>query len=96
MANYFAENSSIDPRAKIDDEVEIGPFCVIGPKARIGCGSRLENNVTLMGNVTIGCYNHIYPNVVIGAGFSGHGFKFGPLTGRILAERRQGPCIAVP
>jgi monomeric sarcosine oxidase len=26
------------------------------------------------------------PNIVIGAGFSGHGFKFGPLTGRILAE----------
>ena len=26
------------------------------------------------------------PNVVIGAGFSGHGFKFGPLTGRILCE----------
>jgi glycine/D-amino acid oxidase-like deaminating enzyme len=23
---------------------------------------------------------------VVGAGFSGHGFKFGPLTGRILAE----------
>ena len=26
------------------------------------------------------------PGVVVGAGFSGHGFKFGPLTGRILAE----------
>ncbi len=26
------------------------------------------------------------PRIVIGAGFSGHGFKFGPLTGRILAE----------
>ncbi|MDA0710562.1 MAG: FAD-dependent oxidoreductase, partial [bacterium] len=25
-------------------------------------------------------------NIVVGAGFSGHGFKFGPLTGRILAE----------
>ena len=25
-------------------------------------------------------------NIVIGAGFSGHGFKFGPLTGRILSE----------
>jgi len=24
--------------------------------------------------------------IVVGAGFSGHGFKFGPLTGRILAE----------
>lgn len=27
-----------------------------------------------------------HPNIVIGAGFSGHGFKLGPLTGRILAE----------
>ena len=35
-------------------------------KVRIGRGTRLENNVTLMGNVTIGCYNHIYPNAVIG------------------------------
>lgn len=26
------------------------------------------------------------PEIAIGAGFSGHGFKFGPLTGRILAE----------
>lgn len=27
-----------------------------------------------------------HANIAIGAGFSGHGFKFGPLTGRILAE----------
>lgn len=26
-----------------------------------------------------------YPNVVIGTGFSGHGFKFGPVLGQILA-----------
>ena len=26
------------------------------------------------------------PHVVIGAGFSGHGFKWGPFTGRVLAE----------
>ncbi len=26
------------------------------------------------------------PRIAIGAGFSGHGFKFGPLTGRILSE----------
>ncbi len=31
--------------------------------------------------------NHpLNPHVAIGAGFSGHGFKFGPLTGRLLAE----------
>jgi UDP-N-acetylglucosamine acyltransferase len=66
MASYFAENASIDHRAKIDEDVEIGPFCVIGPEVCIGRGTRLENNVTLMGNVTIGCDNHIYPNAVIG------------------------------
>ncbi len=66
MATYFFENATIDPRAQIDDEVEIGPYCVVGPHVRIGRGTRLENSVTLMGHVTIGCYNHIYPGAVIG------------------------------
>ena len=66
MATYVAEHVAIDPRAQIDDEVEIGPFCVIGPHVRVGRGTRLENSVTLMGHVTIGQYNHIYPGAVIG------------------------------
>ncbi|MGJ3239540.1 MAG: N-methyl-L-tryptophan oxidase [Anaerolineae bacterium] len=38
-----------------------------------------------------------YPNVVIGAGFSGHGFKFGPLLGEVLASLSRGetPSIAL-
>ncbi len=39
MASYIADNVSIDPRAQLDDDVEIGPFCVIGPDVRIGRGS---------------------------------------------------------
>jgi UDP-N-acetylglucosamine acyltransferase len=66
MATCIAENVSIDPRAEIDDEVEIGSFSVIGPKVHVGRGTRLENHVTLMGDVAIGCFNHIYPNAVIG------------------------------
>ncbi len=66
MATYVAENVSIDPRAEIDVDVEIGPFCVIGPHVRIGRGTRLENNVTLMGHVSVGQHNHLYPGVVIG------------------------------
>ena len=66
MATYVADHVSIDPRAEIDDDVEIGPFCVIGPHARIGRGTRLENSVTLMGRVTIGQHNHLFPGVVIG------------------------------
>ena len=56
MATYVADNVSIHPRAEIDADVEIGPFCVIGPNVRIGRGTRLENNVTLMGRVTLGQY----------------------------------------
>ena len=66
MATYVADNVSIHPRAEIDTDVEIGPFCVIGPNVRIGRGTRLENNVTLMGHVTLGQHNHLYPGVVIG------------------------------
>ncbi|MBN2475648.1 MAG: acyl-ACP--UDP-N-acetylglucosamine O-acyltransferase [Pirellulales bacterium] len=66
MATYVADHVSIDPRAQIDDDVEIGPFCVIGPHARIGRGTKLENNVTLMGHVRLGCYNHVYPGAVLG------------------------------
>ncbi len=66
MATLIASNAAIDPRAEIDDNVEIGPFCVVGPRCRIGAGTRLENSVTLMGDVTLGRYNHVYPGVVIG------------------------------
>jgi len=66
MATCIAPNASIDPRAEIDDEVYIGPFCVVGPKVRIGRGTRLENSVTLMGRVTLGQDNRVWPGAVIG------------------------------
>jgi UDP-N-acetylglucosamine acyltransferase len=66
MATRIAAPVAIDPQAEIDDDVQIGPFCVIGPRVRIGSGTCLENSVTLMGDVTIGCRNHIFPGVVIG------------------------------
>jgi UDP-N-acetylglucosamine acyltransferase len=66
MATHIADHVSIDPRAQIEDEVEIGPFCVIGPHVKIGRGTKLNSGVTLMGHVTIGQDNQIYPGVVIG------------------------------
>lgn len=66
MAIHVADNVSIDPRAQIDDDVRIGPFCVIGPHVRIGHGTRLENSVTLIGHVTLGRHNHVHAGAVIG------------------------------
>ena len=36
------------------------------------------------------------PRIAVGAGFSGHGFKFGPLTGRVLAELVLNGRTSVP
>lgn len=67
MAQFISDQAAVDPRAEIEDEVYIGPFCVVGPKVHIGKGTRLENNVTLTGRVTIGEFNRIYAGSVIGA-----------------------------
>ena len=66
MAVFIAPGAVVDPRAELDDEVYVGPFCVVGPKVRIGAGTRLENGVTLMGRVTLGRDNRLFPGVVIG------------------------------
>ena len=66
MPTYVDKSAAVDPRAELDDDVEIGPFCVVGPKVRIGRGSQLANHVTVTGRVTIGRHNRIFPNAVLG------------------------------
>ncbi|MCZ6602523.1 MAG: acyl-ACP--UDP-N-acetylglucosamine O-acyltransferase [Planctomycetota bacterium] len=57
----------VEPGAEIHEEAQIGPFCRIGPQVRVGPGSILENNVTVLGNTTVGEGNHFFPGAVIGA-----------------------------
>lgn len=66
MASSIAQNAWVDPRAEIDHDVEIGPFCTVGPHVSIKSGTKLINSVTLMGHVSIGHDNVFYPNTVIG------------------------------
>jgi len=58
--------SDVDCRARLAEDVEIGPFCVVGPDVKIGNGCRLDNHVTLTGKTTIGEGNRFWPNTVIG------------------------------
>ena len=48
-------------------------------------GATCMYTVTPDRDFLIGPHPH-NPNVLVGAGFSGHGFKFSPLVGQILAE----------
>lgn len=66
MAIMISRLAEVDPRAEIEDDVYIGPFCVVGPKAHIGVGCRLENSITIKGRVHLGAFNQIHPGVVIG------------------------------
>jgi UDP-N-acetylglucosamine acyltransferase len=58
--------SDVHPSAEIGEDVEIGPFCVVGPHVKIGRGTRLVNNVSILGHVTLGEDNRIWPSTVIG------------------------------
>jgi len=56
----------IDIKAKISDNVEIGPYCIIGSEVEIGTNSVLHSHVSIVGNTKIGKNNQIYPFSSIG------------------------------
>jgi UDP-N-acetylglucosamine acyltransferase len=58
--------SIVAPTAQLGEGVEIGPFCVVGPDVKIGARTKLLNNVTVIGNTTIGTDNVIWSGSCIG------------------------------
>lgn len=66
MATLIADTACVDPRAELDDDVEIGPYCVVGPDVKIGRGTRLISHVNIMGVTELGEGNVVSPFVVIG------------------------------
>jgi UDP-N-acetylglucosamine acyltransferase len=56
----------IDPKARLAQDVEVGPFSVIGPDVIIGPGCKLLSHVVVDGNTTIGRDNIFHPFCVIG------------------------------
>ena len=58
--------SIIHPSAKIDNSVEIGPFCIIGEDVEIKKGTKLISHVVLKGPTIIGKDNIVYQFSTIG------------------------------
>ncbi|PWJ44807.1 acyl-ACP--UDP-N-acetylglucosamine O-acyltransferase [Sediminitomix flava] len=59
--------ASIDPNAKIDEGVEIGPFTTVYGDVEIGKGTWIGPNVTIMDGARIGENCKIFPGAVISA-----------------------------
>src|SRR3954463_6371251 len=57
----------VDPGARIDSSVSIGPYTVIGPHVRIGAGTTVGPHVVIEGHTTIGRDNRIFQFVSLGA-----------------------------
>jgi UDP-N-acetylglucosamine acyltransferase len=68
-------NAVVDPKAQIDENVEIGPNCVIGPHVTIGKGTKIIANSYIAGHTTIGEDNRIFPSVTLGTEPQDFGYK---------------------
>jgi UDP-N-acetylglucosamine acyltransferase len=56
----------VDPRAKLAEDVEVGPYSVIGENVELAPGVVVGSHVTVMGRTTIGSRTRISPFAVIG------------------------------
>jgi UDP-N-acetylglucosamine acyltransferase len=66
MATLIADTACVDPRAELDDNVEVGPYCVVGPEVSIGRGTRLVAHACVLGRTILGRDNVIHPFCVLG------------------------------
>ncbi len=58
--------SVIDKKAKVSDNVKIGPFCYVGPNVELSEGVELVSNVHIEGFTKIGKGTKIFPFASIG------------------------------
>jgi UDP-N-acetylglucosamine acyltransferase len=56
----------VDPKARLAESAEIGPYCIIGPDVEIAAGTRLMASVYVEGSTRIGEENIFYPYSTIG------------------------------
>lgn len=78
----------IDPKAKLDDNVTIGPYCVIGSEVKIGSGTILESHVILKGNTKLGKKNHLYQFSTVGDDSPDKKYK-GEATKLVIGDENQ-------
>ncbi|MBI1890800.1 MAG: acyl-ACP--UDP-N-acetylglucosamine O-acyltransferase [Burkholderiales bacterium] len=57
----------VDPKAELDDSVEVGAYAVIGPNVKIGAGTKVGPHVVIEGDTTIGRENKFFQFSSIGA-----------------------------
>lgn len=58
--------SVVEPGARLDEGVTIGPFCYVGASAELGAGTRLISHATVLGNTRLGKNCTLHPHAALG------------------------------
>ena len=70
----------VDPRARLADDVEVGPFSVVGAGVTIGAGTTVGPHAVIDGTTTIGERNRIFPFASIGLASQDRKYGGEPVT----------------
>lgn len=65
MATIHA-TALVDARARIADDVDIGPFSIVGPDVSLGHGTRIGPHAVITGRTSIGARNRIFQFASVG------------------------------
>lgn len=57
----------VDPRAELDRDVEVGPYCIVAADVRIGRGTKLQSHVVVQGKTTLGEGNTVFSFASVGS-----------------------------
>lgn len=57
----------VDPKAQLDESVEVGAYSIVGPNVTIGARTKIGPHVVIEGHTTIGCDNKFFQFSSIGA-----------------------------
>jgi len=56
----------IDPRAQLEEDVEVGAYSIIGRGVKVGKGTRIRSHVVIEGNTTLGRDNAVFEFATLG------------------------------
>ncbi len=56
----------VDPRARVADDVVVGPFCWVGPDVTLDSGVTLDSHVRVEGHTTLGKGVRVHAGAVLG------------------------------
>ena len=56
----------VDPRAELEEDVEVGAYSIIGRGVKVGKGTRIRSHVVIEGNTTLGSDNAIFEFATLG------------------------------